>query len=990
MKAGGAYVPIRHDDPSDRIDRIIRNAGISVILTTETAERNLPPDVKKIFLEQELGNDHPDAAAPPAQIRTDNTAYVLHTSGTTGEPIAVPIRHGSVVNLLIGLRKLVYERLGKGLNVTMNGPLTFDTSVKQIVQILDGHTLHIVPPEIRFDGTGLRSFFHENDIRVFDCTPSHLKALLETGAFDEPTPVTAVLVGGENIDDNLWKKLRRMDHIHFYNLYGPTECTVDAAGCRVSSETPCIGRPMSNTGIYILDEYLMPVPIGVAGEICIAGEGLSKGYLNNRELTDRKFVPNPFDETGGKLYKTGDTAKFLPDGSIRFLGRFDTQVKIRGYRIEISEIETTLAEHPLVRHSAVIPMGDPGNTQLAAYIVLSEEIRKAQDALRLWLSERLPGYMVPAFFTFMDAMPLTPNGKVDVKALPVPEFFDIRNAEHVPPGTATEILLARIWEDLLGIEGVGIRDNFFTIGGDSILSIMVAAKATKKGLPLTVRQIFEHQTIEELARHVAPVSLSDDGLEEADDAVSGTAASPAYMRVPTDVSAKRAPCMNSGFMDGQDIYPLSSKQLDIVLHNLREPESRAYFMQLLTDLEGALDAAALRQSWQRLVDRHPALRTFIISDGLAEPMQVVSASAKLPWKEYDWTQLSPDEKEGQFEAFLQNDKKKGFALNRPPLIRCTLFRLEPSLFKLVVSHHHCILDGWCLPVVYNEVRADYHSICTGEDPEIELSRPYRDYIEWTISRDEDAAKRFWRSELSGLNGTSYFSPLGEQGPHDPEYSEHEFSLTWDAGRKIRTAARERKTTLNILVQTVWTLFLWCYSGKEHIVFGSTVADRPADLDGAENMVGHFINTIPVHTKISPGMKLSTLITALSVGQASRSEYFHSRLVDIAKWCGIDKNRPIFDSLVLFQNLGSINSTLSCDDLAWNETSILGRNHYPLTLECFPGSERIKFSLIYNTLYFKESEIDGFVKLLIGLIGTVSAEPGDRKLENLGVERWTTG
>jgi acyl carrier protein len=419
------------------------------------------------------------------------------------------VEHRSVLNLLAGLQRAIYAEAqpkGHQTRFTLNGPLTFDASIKHLFQLLKGHALYIVPEEIRADGEALLAYLQRHELDVLDCTPAQLELLLPAGLLQRPDQAPAlILVGGEAMAESTWRTVAQAKGTAFYNLYGPTECTVAATVARieVARTQPTIGRPIANTQIYLVDPQLNPVPVGVHGELCIGGLGLARGYLRRPALTAERFIPNPFShEPGARLYRTGDRARYLPDGTIEFLGRLDHQVKIRGFRVELGEIETILSHHPDVRDAVALVREEvPDQRRLVAYVVLDRvETTPTTSELRRFLKQRLPDHMVPSAFVFLEALPRTSSGKVDRSALPAPDTArpDLEET-FVVPRSAVECHLASAWQDLLGVDRVGVYDNFFDLGGHSLLSMQVIARLEKElGVRIAPRDMIR-QTLGQIA-----------------------------------------------------------------------------------------------------------------------------------------------------------------------------------------------------------------------------------------------------------------------------------------------------------------------------------------------------------------------------------------------------------------------------------------------------------------------------------------------------------
>jgi amino acid adenylation domain-containing protein len=541
LKAGAAYLPLDPTYPPERLAYMLADSGAALVLTTQTAGFSaatnadgptphiihLDADWPTIAQQPDTNPSASSGQVPHSAFRTPqsaNMAYIIYTSGSTGQPKGVVIPHQQALHLATALHERIYVNHGeRPLRITLNAPLSFDASVQQWIMLTYGHALYVVPDELRLDGFALLDWIRANQLDLVDCVPSQLKLLLAAGLLDGAgwTP-QAMLPGGEPIDQAAWDQLRAAPATEFYNMYGPTECSVDSIFGRVRElgATPSIGRPATNTQVYILDAAMQPAPVGVPGEIVIGDAAVGRGYLNRPALTAEKFIPDPFSrEPGARLYRSGDLGRYRADGTIEFLGRIDHQVKVRGFRIELGEIEAALKQHPAVQDSACIVREDtPGVRRLAAYLTPRGDAAPTVGELRQHLLTRLPDYMVPALFVTLDALPLLPNGKVNRRALPAPDQERPElEAAFVAPRTSAEETLAAIWRQVLGLEQVGVHDNFFELGGDSILSIQIIARAKQAGLQLTPRQLFEHPTVAGLASvaGTGPVIQAEQGLSPA-------------------------------------------------------------------------------------------------------------------------------------------------------------------------------------------------------------------------------------------------------------------------------------------------------------------------------------------------------------------------------------------------------------------------------------------------------------------------------------------
>jgi amino acid adenylation domain-containing protein len=504
LKAGGAYLPLDPIYPQERLRRMIGDARAAALVTRETLRAVLPADGPPAVLLDTHADllERESAAAPADGAGPENLAYVLFTSGSTGVPKGVMVEHRSVVNLAAALRRAIYEHHPGPLRVSVNASLAFDASVKQVIQLLAGHTLCILPDEVRADGAALAAHIARHRIEVLDCTPSQLAALVESGL---PALPRVILAGGEALPEGLRAHLANLPGHAVYDVYGPTECTVDTTAHRLrpGEAEPTLGGPLANVRVYVLDRWLRLVPEGVAGELFVGGAGVSRGYLGRPDLTAERFLPDPFGGApGGRLYRTGDRVALQPGGTLRFLGRVDHQVKLRGFRIELGEIEASLGEHPQVRQAVVLLREDaPGEPRLAAYVTLRQQHGAAAAELRAFLRERLPEFMVPAAVAVLPRLPLTRNGKVDREALPAPDPGRDLDAPYAPPESRAEQELAALWREVLEVARVGLDDNFFDLGGNSVLMIQLHDRMRRElGAEVSIVELFRRPTVRSLAR----------------------------------------------------------------------------------------------------------------------------------------------------------------------------------------------------------------------------------------------------------------------------------------------------------------------------------------------------------------------------------------------------------------------------------------------------------------------------------------------------------
>ncbi|HEX8651125.1 MAG TPA: non-ribosomal peptide synthase/polyketide synthase [Pyrinomonadaceae bacterium] len=1435
LKAGGAYVPLDPKLPPERLSFILEDAQVKILLTQQQL-RTSPPetDARVVCLDTvDWGVISREREENPAsEVTPDHLAYVIYTSGSTGTPKGVMIQHRSLVSYIT--TACVEYQLEPNDRVLQFSSISFDTSAEEIYPCLARGATLVLRADSMMDSTlAFLQKCEDWSLTVLDLPTSYWHELT-AGVCEQglalPSSLRLVIIGGERaLPERLatWKQCVGQQ-MRLVNTYGPTEATIVATMCDLSPaevlntaperEVP-IGRAIRNTQVYLLDQYLEPVPVGVPGELYIGGVGLARGYLNRAELTAERFIPDPFSgEAGARLYQSGDLARYLPSGEIEFLGRIDQQVKVRGFRVELGEIEATLSEHEAVREAAVLCREDaPGEKRLVAYLVARREQPPTVSGLRKFLKQKLTEYMMPSAFVMLEAMPTTTSGKIDRRALPAsvrvrPELDEAL----ATPRTITEKVLADIWARVLGIEQVGIHDNFFELGGDSILSIQIIARANEAGLRLTPKQLFQHQTIAELAavastasatrfeqgvvagrlpltpiqhwffeQHLADahywnqalllearrpldpvlleqvlthlllhhdalrlrfvregsgwqqfnagaekhrvfsrvdlssvqeteqwaaleaaaavlqsslnlsegplvrVALFDFGAEKpsrlllvihhlAVDGVSWriliedlqtayrqlshheaieltpkttsfkrwaerlteyarstdlqeelsywlaearaqtarlpldhsegantegsartvsvslnveetrallqdapaayhtqindlllTALAQAFTRwtgarsllvdleghgreeiregvdlsrtvgwftttfpvvltteepfdpggalKSTKEQLRRIPNRGIGYgllrylsgdakatealralaqaevsfnylgqfdqvlsqselfkvahessgaarsaranrshlleingrivegrlrldwtysenihergsveslahdylealrslilhcqspeaggytpsdfplanLDQQrldrlvrtdaqieDIYPLSPMQHGMLFHSLYAPESGVYVEQLSFILRKRLNVTAFKRAWQQVVDRHLILRTSLVWDELDDPLQVVHRSVRLSWEQHDWRGLSETERQERLEIFLEEDRRRGFDLSTAPLMRLTLIRIGEGAYQMVWSHHHLLLDGWCLSLLLKEVFAFYEAFSLGQDLRLKRSRPYRDYIAWLRQQNLSQAETFWREALKGFTApTPLVVDRVASDSSEPEtiHGEQQVRLSADATARLQRLSRASQLTLNTLVQGAWALLLARYSGEEDVVFGSTVSGRPAALAGVEEMVGLFINTLPVRAQVAPADSLLSWLKKLQAWQTELRQYEYSPLVEVQGWSEVPRGLPLFESILVFENYPVDASALKRGgDLEVRQIRSFERTNYPLAVMVAPGSELL-LKILYDGSRFDGDTISRmlghFQTLLEGIVAAPEA------------------
>ncbi|HTN91087.1 MAG TPA: amino acid adenylation domain-containing protein, partial [Sorangium sp.] len=986
LKAGAAYVPVDPKFPRERLRAVVEDSGARVLITEERwAGAFDEPGPALLFLDRDAGAlaTEPDAplgaldALDARAARPGNLAYLIYTSGSTGRPKGVAVEHRHLANYVRGV--LARLPLAEGGGMALVSTVAADLGHTSLFGALcSGRTLHVLSEARIFDPDATAEYMSRHGVDALKIVPSHLAALLEAAHPERVLPARCLVLGGEASSWELIERIRTLaPGCAVLNHYGPTETTVgsltwtiDPARGRAGATVP-IGRPLPNTQAYVLGSNLEPVPVGVPGELYLGGAGVTRGYHARPELTAERFVPDPFGGApGGRLYRTGDRVRLLADGAIEFLGRTDHQIKLRGHRVELGEIEARLREQPEVREAVVAARDGGGAVRLVAYVVGREAAALDAAALRARLALQLPDYMVPAAIVALPALPLTANGKIDRAALPEPDAARApRSDGHVAPRTDVEATLARIWAEVLRRGPVGVHDDFFAMGGDSIMSLQIIARANREGLHLSPKQIFEHRTIAALAGDLA----------EAPAAPEPPAPPPAIE--PFHLARlERAQLDALLRADGgiEDVLPASPVQQGMLFHSLLTPEASPYFNQIVCTFARGLDIEAFAQTFQVLSARHAILRTGFLT-GVAEPHQVVRRAVRLPIEVLDWRELSGAGQAAALERYLREDRLRGFRFEEPPLMRVSVMRLSKHVDQVVWSVHHALLDGWCQGLVLKEWLTLYEEARRGALREREAAPPYRSYIAWLGRQDMAAAEAFFRAHLKGLTAPTRLPELTEapQAPGHPGFREHRALLSPEATRALQGFALAQGVTLNTVVQAAWALLLARYSGESDVLFGITVAGRPADLPEAGSIMGAFINSLPLRLRVPPALRLADWLQQIQALNLELRQYEYSPLVQVQRWSEVERGTPLFDSLLVFQNypvdqavdehrraLGIEVSTAE----AWT--------NYPLTVYVVPGSE-LALTLSFDAQRLDEGTVARMAAAMCALLERMAGQPEAR-------------
>ncbi|WP_127570963.1 non-ribosomal peptide synthetase, partial [Paenibacillus xylaniclasticus] len=1423
LKAGAAYLPIDPDYPQERISYMLRDSGAQLLLVENVFETRVGAACKILALHDDGNGDWP-SCNPESGISGSDLAYIIYTSGSTGQPKGVMIEHHAVVNRLVWMQRQ-YPLQAKDV-LLQKTPLSFDVSVWELFWwAFNGASVCLLEPGGEKDPAVLMQTIAASRVSVLHFVPSMLNAWLEAveyGTFSaDLSSVKRVFTSGEALHIGQVNRFYDLTEAKGWeaaliNLYGPTEATVDVTyfDCTPGLDIVPIGKPIDNTKLYIVGEQMQLMPIGAVGELCIAGAGLARGYLNRPELTDQKFVSNPF-EAGGRMYRTGDLARWLPDGNIEYLGRMDSQVKVRGYRIELGEVEAQLLQIADVLEAAVIIRDDhTGHKQLCGYYTAARELPSSE--VRGALTGRLPSYMIPAYFIQLPSMPLSPNGKLDRRALPQPEDLLTTKATDRAPRTPEEKALVSICSSVLGHPNIGVQNHFFESGGDSIKILQVISKLAQAGYKLEMRDAFTYPILEQMSLRLTPLTYATDqratigevkptpviswymegtteplhhfnqsiflyrqerfdihalsralekivnhhdalriimrreqagwmlwnrGADEGelyslevidcqgssfsvemvqaraselqanidlnngplmrlalfqcpdgdhllivihhlavdgyswrilledlsqayDQALRGeeptlplktdsfqtwanqlhdyAAAEAVYKELPywldieqtctcklpkdmdesaslvcdtetveitwsreetelllkdahraynTEVndllltalstaictwsgrseltidmeghgregifpghdfsrtvgwftsiypvvlsnqansslrhqikalkeqlrsipnkgigygilrylsstqsnrshhlqarpeilfnylgqldhdlqssalqlklspydggaridvrsvrkyvleligavkngqltmeisysskqyrrgtieklatelrkalsevllhcSAKQQPELTPSDIvaDGisideleelterlgsivsrtiENIYPLTPMQKGMLFHSLVDNEPEAFVQQISLTLQGALEIELFRSSWNAVTRRHDALRTNFLMNGREEPLQIVYQDREILFHYEDIQEMTMDKQQQYIYQYVTNDRSKGFDLAADPLMRVSVIRKGETEYQLVWSHHHIVLDGWCLALLIQEVFTHYSAYRKGCQPDLPAAVPYHSYLSWLTNRDTEAAGAYWRTYLQGYEGISTLPKrmdADQRAGHVAQVLETEIGISLT--KQISIVAKQQGVTLNTVLQTAWAIVLQKYNGTEDVVFGSIVSGRPAEIPEIDQMIGLCINVIPVRVACSPEESAAMVLRKVQHQAIDSHAHDHYPLYEIQ--AQVKQDQVLIDHVLVFENyplsdnvskLGERTETgLHCSDLSIHE-----QTNYDLNLIIFAGEE-LRFRFLYNGNVYDPQVVEGISDSLVHVLNQIAHRP----------------
>jgi len=941
LKSGCTYVPLDPSLPLNRLRYILEDADISQIIYNDPELLEATGISGFTYIDTTLLSDY-EEVIEIAKRSIDTTAYIMYTSGTTGTPKGILITDENVITLLSDKDAIHIKSTDKVLQWSNYG---FDGSTWEIFgSLLGGATLYLIEGSVASDAIALSEVIEKEQLSVVFITTALFNAFVDHDV-SSLSSLRILLFGGELVSvPHARKALEILGVGRIIHVYGPTETTTYVLHYEINeipdtANTVPIGKPLSNTGIYILNSDLEVVPVGVVGELCVAGSGLARGYLNREDLTTEKFVANPFVE-GERMYRTGDLARWLPSGDIEFIGRKDDQVKIRGYRIELGEIEQVLSELSYIHSCCVVALSEgSGSKRLVGYVVVGEGYDRS--VMQQDLSNLLPDYMVPGVWVELDVMPLTRNGKIDKKGLPSPDMSSVSSQEYVGPRNAIEEQLAAIWQELLGLERVGVYDNFFELGGHSLLATRLVSQIRKElDVELAIKDVFVHSVLSSLASHIGK-SSSD--------------------RLLPSITVQ----------DRGDRIPLSFSQERLWFLDQLDGGSIQYHIPFALRLEGDVSIDVLKKSFKKIVDRHEVLRTVINSEDGVGYQEVQDSEG--------WDLEVVSIEEGSLPSDLEVFVNKVFDLSRDYMLRVRLYDLGDKQYVLSGVFHHISSDGWSNGIIIREFLSLYSSFSRGEELELEaLPLQYIDYALWQREYLEGAVLEgqlsYWASHLSGVGSLSLPTDYGRPQLQSSAGATIDFEAPKGLLGSLEAISQQEGVTLFMVLLSAFKVLLSRYSGQEDICVGTSIANRTQEE--SEGMIGFFVNTLALRSNLGISSTFRDLlhqVKDVTLGGYDHQQAPFEKVVDRVVKSRDMSMSPLFQVMFDLQNTPEeeemVLPGVELSEYDYQDTT----SQFDLTLTAIESGDSLQFSITYCTSLFKESSIVGMSSHYLTLLESIVSD-----------------
>ncbi len=933
LKAGAAYLPIDPDYPTERINYMLHDSETSYLLLEKELDREVIYSGHEIQIEAGLNTEV--TANPNVEIGLDALAYVIYTSGSTGKPKGVQLEHRNVTSFNANME----YRFGLSSTDTMLAitTVTFDISVLEIIcSLLNGMTVELASTQSVNNPETLANKISSGSVTALQITPSRLQLLLDQSGTKVLEQLNVLLVGGEAMSQPLYESLIQLENIDIFNVYGPTEATIWSSTAQLKPGGLNIGQPLFNEQMYILDEASNLAPIGVQGELCIAGEGLARGYLNRPELTTERFITNPFNPAE-RLYKTGDLARWLPSGEIEFFGRKDDQVKLRGYRIELGEIDSEIREVKGVTDSITLIKEDAsGQKVLCNYYTTDNQIEGNQ--IREYLNGKLPTYMVPTYFMLLDVFPLMSSGKVNRKALPEPSFELINiGSAIVEPSTSLEVELRKVWSKILYLpeHQISVTDNFFEIGGHSLKAMQLVSEVQRNlGMKLSVVDVFDFPSIKAMAENWNLVEASGDNEN----------------------------ILQAGALDS---YPVTYSQQRIYVLSQMAPNSTVYNMPGIFEVEGILDLDKFNYTIEKLIERHEPLRTSFFLDGDVLMQKVHSLENVNIQSEY--REIAKEEVDRSLQTFV-----RPFDLEKDELFRVLILKVEDGKFILAFDMHHIISDGESVKNLFN----DFVKIYSGAELE-PLKVQIKDYASQFSKEKLVESQAYWLDKYADQIPvlelpTDFVRPKVKQF----EGARCEIQLERDTSAKLKELITQNQVTPFMFFVGVYKILLSKYSGQRDLIIGSPISGRTnSDL---LPLVGAFVNTLAIRTQIDYGSSFKQFLERLKavlLQDYKYQDYPFDALVDELNLEREPSRNPLFDVMLMYAKFNDSGNRSSNGELKYgNYQYNTGNAKFDLSLDVVERDSDFTLRMDYSKSLFTEDTVMDYLNSLIAIIQQVINSP----------------
>ncbi|MBH3406166.1 non-ribosomal peptide synthetase [Pseudomonas glycinae] len=963
IKAGGAYVPLDPEYPADRLAYMLSDSGVELLLTQTALLDRLPAsEGVSVIAMDTLHLENWPSQAPGLHLHGDNLAYVIYTSGSTGQPKGVGNTHAALAERLQWMQNTY--RLNDTDVLMQKAPISFDVSVWECFwPLITGARLLIAGPGEHRDPHRIAQLVQQHGVTTLHFVPPLLSLFIDEPLSAECTSLRRVFSGGEALPAELRNRvLAQLPAVQLHNRYGPTETAINVTHwhCTVADgERSPIGRPLGNVVCRVLDSDLNPVPAGVPGELCISGIGLARGYLGRPALTAERFVVDPLGEQGARLYRTGDRARWTNDGVIEYLGRLDQQVKLRGFRVEPEEIEARLLAQDGVAQAAVLVRETVAGPQLIGYFTTTDanEDQDGQIArLKSALAAELPEYMVPAQLMRLDAMPLSPSGKLDRRALPEPQW-QVR--EHVEPVTELEQQIAGIWRQVLGLKQVGLRDDFFALGGHSLLATQIISRTRQAcDVELPLRALFEHSELGAFAEQIRQIQASGRTNQQP----------------PIDKVDRSKP------------VPLSYSQQRMWFLWQMEPDSPAYNVGGMARLRGVLDVGRFEAALQALILRHETLRTTFPSvDGVARQQVHVETGMRMDWK--DFSKLAADVREQKVQQLADDEAHLPFDLETGPLLRACLVKTAEHEHYFVLTLHHIVTEGWAMDIFARELSALYEAFVDDRDSPLEpLPVQYLDYSVWQRNWLESGERQrqldYWTAQLGREH------PLLElpgDRPRPPVQSHQgelfRFDLSDDLAARVRAFNAQNGLTLFMTMTAALATLLYRYSGQTDLRIGAPVANRIRPE--SEGLIGAFLNTQVLRCQLDGQMTVGELFEQVRhtvIEGQSHQDLPFDHLVEALQPPRSAAYNPLFQVMCNVQRWEFQQSRMLAGMTVEYLANDARATKFDLNLEVTDLDHHLGCCLTYSTDLFDEPTIARMARHWRNLLEALIADPQQRLSE----------